>query len=211
MKKRIVIVDDHASVRDMLVCILKREPGYEVVGEAGTGLQALRVCESQRPDLVILDLLLPELSGAEVLRRLNASLPAIRVLVYSGTFNQSVIIEALKCRPHGYVEKSDTLQSLRDAISTVAAGGGYFSQYAASFLNTASHAAPDEMSGLTAREREILQMVAEGGSSKDISRRLGVSNKTVENHRAHLMDKLQIHDVANLTRYAVRHGIVEVE
>ena len=210
MKKRIVIVDDHASVRDMLVCILKREPGYEVVGEAGTGLKALQVCAIQRPDLVILDLVLPELSGAEVLRRMSSSLPLTRVLVYSGTFNQAVIIEALKCRPHGYVEKSDTLQTLREAISTVAAGGSYFSQCAAGFLS-AAHSGAEESSDLTSREREILQMVAEGGSSKDISLRLGVSNKTVENHRAHLMEKLQIHDVASLTRYAVRHGIVAAE
>ena len=210
MKKRIVIVDDHASVRDMLACILRREPDYEVVGEAGTGMKALEVCEDQRPDLMILDLVLPELSGTEVMRRLGPGNPLLRVLVYSGTFNHALVIEALRCKPHGFVEKSDTLDTLRQAISTVASGGSYFTQYAAGFFKSA-HAAPCEECDLTAREREILQLVAEGQSNKDISRRLGVANKTVENHRAHLMGKLHIHDIASLTRYAVRHGIITVE
>jgi len=210
MKKRIVIVDDHASVRDMLVCILRREPDYEVVGEAGTGLAALEVCSNMRPDLVILDLVLPELSGTEVMRRMSASFPLLRVLVYSGTFNQALIIEALKCMPHGFVEKSDTLDTLRQAISIVASGGSYFTQCAAGFLNGAGPH-PSGPDNLTMREREILQLVAEGRSNKEISGRLGVANKTVENHRAHLMDKLDIHDIASLTRYALRHGIVEME
>ena len=210
MKKRIVIVDDHASVRDMLVCVLKREPAYDVVGEAGTGLKALQICASLRPDLVILDLVLPELSGTEVIRRMSATLPDMRILIYSGTFNHALIIEALKCRPHGFVEKSDTLQTLREAISTVASGGSYFTQCAATFL-ASSLTNASETFDLTAREREVLQMVAEGRSSKEISTRLGVSSKTVENHRAHLMGKLRVHDVAGLTRFAVRHGIVAME
>ena len=210
MKKRIVIVDDHASVRDMLACILRREPAYEIVGEAGTGMKALEICASQQPDLMILDLVLPELSGTEVMRRLGLLHPLLRVLVYSGTFNHALVIEALRCKPHGFVEKSDTLDTLRQAISTVASGGSYFTQYAADFFKSA-HTVPCETCDLTAREREILQLVAEGQSNKDISRRLGVANKTVENHRAHLMGKLHIHDIASLTRYAVRHGIITVE
>jgi DNA-binding NarL/FixJ family response regulator len=210
MKKRIVIVDDHASVRDMLMCILRRESGYEVVGEAGTGLVALQVCANLSPDLVILDLMLPELSGTEVIRRMHHSQPSVRTLVYSGTFSQSLIIEALKCQPHGFVEKTDTLQTLREAISTVAFGGSYFTRCAATFINSPL-SGPIGVPGLTDREREILQLVAEGNSSKEISKRLGVASKTVENHRAHLMGKLHVHDVASLTRYAVRHGIVAME
>jgi DNA-binding NarL/FixJ family response regulator len=207
MKKRIVIVDDHASVRDMLCFILKREPNFEIVGEAGSGLQALQVCADVRPDLMILDLILPELTGTEVIRRMSEAHPAVRVLIYSGTFNQSLIIEALKCRPHGFVDKSETLQSLRDAIATVASGGSYFTKFAATFMSHPSSGCELE-SGLTGREREVLQLVAEGRSSKEISTKLGVSCKTVENHRAHVMEKLHIHDVAGLTRYALRHGIV---
>jgi DNA-binding NarL/FixJ family response regulator len=207
MKKRIVIVDDHASIRDMLACILKREENYEIVGEAGSGLKALQICADMRPDLLILDLVLPELTGTEVMRRMTEAHPSVRVLIYSGTLSQSLVIEALKCRPHGFVDKSDTLQSLREAITTVAFGGSYFTKFAATFMNQPASGCELE-TGLTEREREVLQLVAEGRSSKEISVKLGVSCKTVENHRAHVMDKLHIHDVAGLTRYALRHGIV---
>ncbi len=209
MKKRIVIVDDHESIRDMLVCILKREPEYEIVGETGTGLKALQICAMLRPDLVIMDLMLPELSGAEVMRRMHASIPKIRILVYSGTFNQALIMEALRCKPAGFVDKSDPLESLREAISVVAAGGSYFTAGASGYLKESRGISAFE-SNLTDREREVLQLVAEGKSSKEISKRLGVASKTVENHRAHLMQKLGVHDVASLTRYAVRHGIVSI-
>jgi DNA-binding NarL/FixJ family response regulator len=210
MKKRIVIVDDHESIRDMLVCILSRESQYEVVGEAGTGLAALHVCGMLRPDLVILDLMLPELSGPEVIRRMRAASPASRVLVYTGTFNRPLIIEALRCKPAGYVDKADSLALLREAISVVASGGSYFAACASVFLREARMGAGGADSVLTDREREVLQLVAEGKSSKEISSRLGVTSKTVENHRAHLMRKIDVHDIAGLTRYAVRHGIVTI-
>jgi DNA-binding NarL/FixJ family response regulator len=209
MKKRIVIVDDHESIRDMLVCILKRESEYEIVGETGTGLKALQICRMLRPDLVILDLMLPELSGAEVIRRMHTAIPMSRVLVYSGTFNQALIMEALRCKPAGFVDKADSLESLREAIAVVASGGSYFTACASGFLKESRMASGVE-SNLTDREREVLQLVAEGKSSKEISRRLGVASKTVENHRAHLMQKIDVHDIASLTRYAVRHGIVTI-
>ncbi len=159
---------------------------------------------------MILDLVLPELSGTEVMRRMGLVHPLLRVLVYSGTFNQALVIEALKCKPHGFVEKSDTLDTLRQAISIVASGRQLFYAICRRFFQERlPH--PCETCDLTSREREILQLVAEGRSNKEISQRLGVANKTVENHRAHLMDKLHIHDIASLTRYAVRHGIVAVE
>ena len=207
MNKRIVIVDDHESVRAMLACFLKRESQHEVVGEAGTGLKALLVCGKLRPDLVILDLMLPELSGAEVIRRMQAADPAIRVLVYSGTLDQALIIEALRCRPAGYVDKADSLETLREAISVVASGGSYFSTGASAFLKE-SRMEQGFQSDLTDREREVLQLVAEGRSNKEISSRLGVAGKTVENHRLRLMNKIDVHNIAGLTRYAVRHGIV---
>ena len=209
MKKRIVIVDDHESIRDMLVCILKRESQYEIVGEAGTGLKALQVCGMLMPDLVILDLMLPELSGAEVIRRMQVVTPKVRVLVYSGTFNQGLIHEALRYKPAGYVDKADPLESLREAIAVVASGGSYFAAGASCFLKAARMASGTE-SPLTDREREVLQMIAEGRSTKEISTRLGLSGKTVENHRAHLMQKIDVHDIAGLTRYAVRHGFVAI-
>lgn len=210
MKKRIVIVDDHASIRDMLAGILRKDDDYEVVGEAGTGVSALEVCANLHPDLVILDLMLPEMSGTEVIRRMQEMQPMPRLLVYSGTFNKSLVNEALRCMPNGYVSKSEPLASLKEAISVITSGGNYFNEYASDFLKS-TLSGGERRADLTDREREILKLVAGGMSSKDIARMLGLAIKTVENHRAHLMQKLGVHDVASLTRYAISHGIVPSE
>lgn len=195
----------------MLVCILSQNPAYEIVGQAGNGLDAIKVCERERPDVAVLDLMLPELSGVEVIRRLLAEQPGIHILVYTGTVNQHLLIDAMKCRPHGFVGKSDSLETFREALSAVCSGARFFTPFASTlFYNSMSTAQGPELH-LSKRESEILQMVAEGRSSREISSLLGVAVKTVENHRAHLMDKLQIHDVASLTRYAVKLGIVSVE
>ena len=205
MKKRVLIVDDHAAVRHMLAAVLTRETGYDVVGEAGTGLRALEMCGRLTPDVVVLDLVLPELCGLQVLRRLREDKARSRVLIFSGTANQALIVQALKCHPHGFVEKSDTLQTFWEALRAVAAGGIYLSPYASALLGDARS---DDSLDLTRREQEILQLVAESRSSKEIAARLGIALKTVENHRAHLMAKLHLHDIAALTRYAVRNGLV---
>lgn len=208
MKTRVVLVDDHVSLRQMLAAILIREDEYEVVGQAGSGLEALRVCREVPHELVILDLLLPELCGMQVLRRLRAELPRTRVIIYSGTLNQMQIVQTLRLRPHGFVEKTDSLQTLREALRAVAAGRAYFSRFASSLLADVQDAI---FLDLTHREQEVLQLVAESRSSKEIAARLGLAVKTVENHRAHLMEKLHLHDVAALTRYALRTGLVSLE
>jgi DNA-binding NarL/FixJ family response regulator len=210
MKKRIVIVDDHVSIRDMLVWILRHEAGYEVIGEAGSGIEAIKVCIACRPDLLILDLVLPCISGPEVLRRVRKELPGTRILIYSGTCSGALVKEALRERPHGYVEKLEGLGTLRKAISTIAEGGSYFSGVARHLLCECSGTRPAD-SDLSRREREVLQMIAEGRSSKQISGLLDVAVKTVENHRANLMAKLDMHDVATLTRYAAGQGMVALD
>jgi DNA-binding NarL/FixJ family response regulator len=210
MKKRIVVVDDHVSIRDMLVWILMRETGFEVIGEAGSGIEALKVCAVCRPDLLILDLVLPCISGTEVLRRVRKDLPRTRVLIFSGTCNSALMREALRERPHGYVEKLEGLIILKEAISTIAEGGSYFGAAASHLLSDAGGRSPAS-SSLSPREREILQMIAEGRSSKQISGLLDVAVKTVENHRANLMAKLHMHDVASLTRYAAGRGMVALD
>jgi DNA-binding NarL/FixJ family response regulator len=210
MKKRIVIVDDHVSIRDMLVWILMREADYQVVGQAGSGIEAMRVCGACRPDLLILDLVLPCLSGIEVLRRVRKELPLTRILIYSGSSNTLLISEALRERPHGYVEKMEGLEILRKAIATIVQGGSYISS-AAGHIVAESTGTRGAGGDLSRREREILQMIAEGRSSKQISGLLEVAVKTVENHRANLMAKLHMHDVASLTRYAAGRGMVALE
>jgi DNA-binding NarL/FixJ family response regulator len=210
MKKRIVIADDHVSIRDMLVWILRREENYEVIGAAGSGIDALRVCCACQPDLLILDLVLPCISGTEVLRRMHKALPETRVLIYSGTCSLALMNEALMERPDGYVEKLEGLTILRQAIAAVAGGGSYFSAVAHHVMGEArAQRAAD--GSLSPREREVLQMIAEGRSSKEISGLLQLALKTVENHRANLMAKLKMHDVATLTRYAARRGMVALE
>ena len=210
MKKRIVIVDDHVSIRDMLIWILMREASYEVIGEAGSGLEAMRVCGMCRPDLLILDLVLPCISGVEVLRRVRKEMPGMRVLIYSGTCNDTLMKAALWERPHGYVDKLEGLGILRQAISTVTNGGSYFGVEARQLLAQEIGRTPGD-GELTAREREVLQMVAEGRSSKEISSLLELAVKTVDNHRANLMAKLNMHDVESLTRYAAGRGLVALE
>jgi DNA-binding NarL/FixJ family response regulator len=210
MKKSIVIVDDHVSIRDMLVWILMREACYEVIGEAGSGIEAIKVCLACRPDLLILDLVLPCISWPEVLRRVRKDIPDMRVLIYSGTCNMALMKEALRERPHGYVGKLEGLTSLRQAISTVAGGGHYFTADARRVIGELTGGGMGDRN-LSPREREVLQMIAEGRSSKQISGLLSLAVKTVENHRANLMAKLDMHDVASLTRYAAGRGMVALE
>jgi DNA-binding NarL/FixJ family response regulator len=210
MKKRIVIADDHVSIRDMLVWILLHETNFEVIGAAGSGIEAVKVCCAARPDLLILDLVLPCISGPEVLRRVRRATPETRVLIYSGTCSLAMMREALTERPHGYVEKLEGLTSLRQAIAAVAGGGCYYSATARHVMCECQQEKSAE-GALSPREREVLQMIAEGRSSKEISSVLQLALKTVENHRANLMAKLRMHDVATLTRYAAGRGMVALD
>ena len=210
IKKRIVIADDHASIRQMLAIVFRREGEYEIVGEAGNGLEALEICRDLRPDVLILDVLLPELCGMEVIKRLREEKLPVRVLFYSGLIDRQRLARALKCRPHGMVQKEDTLTVLRDAVRLVANGGCYFTPFAMELLTEIQEEVDEELH-LTHREMEVLQMIAESYSSKQIATRLGVAPKTVENHRQRLMEKLHLHDIAALTRYAIQHGFVEMK
>lgn len=206
-KHRVVVVDDHVSVREMVGTVLHLDGRYEVVGEAGTGWEALKVCAKVKPDLAIVDLVLPELSGVEVVRRMRSGVPNVRVIVYSGTVHATLAAEALKAMPHGYVHKQDSLATLRDAVRTVAEGSCYFCGFAATLLHSPPQTDKD-FASLTECEKVVLQMVAEGWQTKEIAGRLNVSGKTVERHRMHLMKKLERRDVAGLTRVAVKHGLV---
>lgn len=210
MKKRIVIIDDHAGLREMLSLMLSRDPAYEVTAQTDSGHAALELCRRTRPDLVILDLMLPELNGMEVLRRLRAGIPSIRVLIYSGTSNHSLIVETLKAQPNGFVDKNADYKTLLEAIRAVLAGSSYFSSFTSGLLFTLATEHEQSVS-LSVREREVLQLIAEGLSNKEIAWRLDIAVRTAEHHRENLMRKLQLHDVAGLVRYAVREGIVSIE
>lgn len=202
---RVVIVDDHVAIRKMLVVFLRREAGYEVVGETSSGLEALSLCAEMRPNLVILDLMLLELSGAEVIHRIREQTPTTRVLVYSGSQNLAAIRRCLQAEPDGFVEKFDDINILREGLKAVTAGRKFFTALPTSLLHKLRY----EKLDLTEREVEVLQLIAEGKFSKEIASRLNISFKTVENHRASLMHKLNARNTADITRYAMRAGLIE--
>ena len=210
MKTRVVVIDDHVSIRQMLAVILAREGPYEIVGEAGTGFEALKVCRNVRPHLVILDLVLPEMNGVEVLRTLRTELRDARFIVYSGALNRTLVAEALQTRPHGFVHKSDELKTFCEALRAVRNGCCYFTPFATKLMDEQC-AKGGIAPRLTDRERAVLQMIAEGMSNKEMATRFSIAPKTVEHHRAQVMQKLGMHDVASLTRYAVREGLVNAE
>lgn len=202
---RVVIVDDHVAIRKMLVVFLRRETGYEVIGETGSGLEALSLCTELQPDLVILDLMLLELSGSEVIHRIREQAPDTRVLIYSGTQNLAAIRRCLQAEPDGFVEKFDDINVLREGLKAVISGRKYFTSLPAGLINKLRY----EKLDLTEREIEILQLIAEGQFSKEIASRLNISFKTVENHRSSLMHKINARNMADITRYAMRAGLIE--
>ena len=210
MKVPVVIIDEHAAIREMVALVLAGEGHYEVVGHAGTGLEALRVCRHHQPELVILELVLPGLSGLEVLRTLREELPRARWLVFSSMVHREAVRRVLLDNPHAFVHKRDELADFHEALRAVARGRSYFTPFAMQCRGAAAGSlCPAAV--LTAREREVLRLIAEGKTSKEIASGLKVACRTVEHHRSNLMEKLKIHDIARLTRFAVQVGLVSVE
>ncbi len=209
--KRLIIVEDQTAVREMLAEILRLDPNYQLIGESGDGQSAVNLCLEAKPDLLILDAKLPGLNGVDILRRVAKKLPNMRVLVFSGYENPVLVREMLEAGAHGFVEKTAGLVEFKKGLETVANGGTYFGPAVAALLRDVV-ANPDASSAsdfLTDREREILQLVAESHSTREIAAKLGISVKTVDNHRTNLMRKLNLHDVASLTRYALEVGLIE--
>lgn len=208
--KRLVLIEDQTAIRELIAEILKLDSSYQLVGEAGDGQSAVQLCLEKKPDVCVLDAKLPGLNGVDVLRRVAGKIPAMRVLVFSGHESPSLVREMLEAGAHGFVEKTAGLLEFKRGLETVSRGGTYFGPSVASLLRavvTNPSAAPaGEV--LTVREREILQLVAESYTTKEIAAKLSISPKTVDNHRTNLMRKLNLHDVAGLTRYALEQGIV---
>lgn len=202
MKPLLVIADPHASTREMLTVALGGAEGVaEVVGSAGGLVEAARVAVGKAAGVVLMSLGLPDVSGAAAVHRLREAAPAARVLVHTGTEDRTLLLAALAAGPAGLVHRAEGLAALREAVAAVGRGAGYFSPQAAGMC---WHRGPDGITGaLSAREREVLTLVAAGLSSKAVAARLGVSPRTVENHRAHLQRKLGLRGAAELTRFAL--------
>jgi DNA-binding NarL/FixJ family response regulator len=209
--KRLIIVEDQTAVREMLAEILRHDPNYQLVGESGDGQSAVTLCLEAKPDLLVLDAKLPGLNGVDILRRIAKKLPHMRVLIFSGYENPVLVREMLEAGAHGFVEKTAGLVEFKKGLETVANGGTYFGPAVAALLRdvVANPEASSASDFLTDREREILQLVAESHSTREIAAKLGISIKTVDNHRTNLMRKLNLHDVASLTRYALEVGLIE--
>jgi two-component system response regulator NreC len=206
---RVFLADDHAIFRDGLRALLQRHEGMEVVGEAGDGHEAVDGIEKTRPDVVVMDIAMPHLNGLEVTRRVRKKLPRTRVLVLSMYEDADFVHQILDAGASGYVLKGSASQELLEALAVIRRG----QRYLASRLER--HAAPGRRGvsadgPLTARERETLQLLAEGNSHAQIAKRLNISPKTVETHRRHIGTKLGIRDLAGLVKYAVRKRLVQM-
>lgn len=206
---KILLADDHAIVRDGIRSLLSRMPGMVVVGEAANGREALELADETRPDIAVLDVSMPELSGIEAARELKARHPGLRVLLLTMHSRDAVLSDALDAGVDGYLLKDAGTTELEVALRAIAQGHSYLSPALSRKVIQGTLA--EQRTPLTPRQREILQLVAEGHSTKGIARRLGLSPRTVENHRRQIMDRLEIRDLAGLVRYAISIGLVPPE
>jgi DNA-binding NarL/FixJ family response regulator len=212
---RVLLVDDHVLVRAGIRSLLEKIPGVEVVGEAGNGREALELIRAELPNLVLLDIAMTELGGLEALPRVVKNFPSVKVIILSAHANEEYVIRALRCGASGYMLKDAATLELELAINSVAQGKTYLSpSISRTVIDRYLERVGGELSPveqLTPRQREILQLVAEGKNTKEIASLLEISVKTVEAHRFQLMSRLDIHDVPGLVRYAVRSGLVSSE
>lgn len=205
---RVLLVDPWASILEMLQMALQMQKRWHVVGTASTGDEGLRLFEETRPDLVITALTLSGLDGPQLITAMRRERPNARVVIYSALGNRRLLKAAFEAAPQGFVHKSESLTELRRAASLVADGGQYFSPEAQSLRRQTQSTAPTAGT-LTTRETAVLKLIAESVNTKQIAAQLSISPKTVENYRVQFAKKLGLRDVAALTRYAVRNGLIE--
>ena len=217
---RIVLADDHALVRAGIRALLQSIHGVEVVAEADDGREALALIAQLHPDIVLLDIAMPNLNGLEAAARLTKEFPDVRVIILSMHANEEYVLQSLRAGAAGYLLKGARAAELELAVTSVARGETYLSPAASKHVigdyvqraaGEASAISDERKTAerLTPRQREILQLIAEGHSTKQIAQMLKISVKTAESHRAQLMERLNIHDVAGLVRYAIRAGLVD--
>jgi DNA-binding NarL/FixJ family response regulator len=211
---RVLLVDDHALMRAGLSALVREMHDIEVVGEAGDGAEALRVLEEVRPDVALVDISMPRLNGLEVVERASKHHPPVRIIVLSMHAFEEYVHRALRAGAAGYLLKNSGKAEVEQAIRAVARGRTWLSPAISKTVVSAlarGEKPHERFEMLSARQREILQLIAEGNSTKQIAEQLALSAKTVETHRTELMDRLGIHGVAGLVRYAIRVGLVQPE
>jgi len=207
---RILLVDDHAVVRQGFKMILSAQPDMEIVGEAGNGREAVELAGQLKPDVVLMDVAMPELNGIEATRRLVAQAPHIRVIALSMHKDNVYVREILRAGARGYLLKDSGAGDLVTAIRAVAAGESYLSPAVSNaVLDDYRRHVTNPIDLLTSREREVLQMLAEGKTNKEIAVVLNLSVYTVDAHRGRIMEKLNVHSINELVRFAVRNGLID--
>jgi DNA-binding NarL/FixJ family response regulator len=216
MSARIVLADDHTIMREGLKALLAEAPGLEVVGEADNGRAAAQLARRLSPDVVIMDVAMPDMNGIEATRRIRSEVPQVKVIGLSLHAERRPVTRMLGAGASGYLLKGGAFQELVSAIHAVMAGQTYLSPAIAAIVaeecvRKVSAGDSSTYSLLTPREREVLQLVAEGNSTKQIALELHVSVKTVETHRSRVMAKLRIHSIAELTKYAISEGLTSLE
>ena|ERR1043166_2629975 len=211
----ILLVDDHTMVRQGLRALIEAEGDMEVIAEAGTGRQAVMMAKKNPPDLIVMDVAMPMLNGVQATRQIRATVPTSKILALSSYSDDECVQQMVHAGVSGYLIKQTAANDLLRAIREVQRGGMFFSPTIAKQLRQQSrdqqrdNLSPRKSGELTPREAEVLQLIAEGFSNKQIAAELGISIKTVEKHRQQVMNKLNIHEIAGLTRYAIAKGLVE--
>lgn len=209
--KKVIVIEDQTIMRDLICQLVEGYATMEVVASSGDGAEGYNLCLEHTPDLVILDIMLPNLNGSEVLRRLKTKNPRANILIFSAASSNSMVNRLLKSGVTGYIEKDAGLEELEKAIKLVADGRSYFSPRVVDAMRElmVSGGQEDSLESLTTREREIVQLIAESYSNKQIANKLGMSVRTADTHRTNIMKKLGLHDVAALTRWAIANKLVD--
>ena len=215
-KVRILVVDDHDIIRRGLKQLLTARPSWEVCGEAKTGREAVALAEQMKPEVVVRDISMPELNGLEAARRIHKMLPKTDILILTLHFSDQLVREIVEVGARAYILKSDADRDLVSAVEALANHQTFFTPRAAEILldgfsrrNSGVESRALTRNRLTSREREIVQLLAEGKSSKEVAATLGISVKTAETHRANIMRKLEVHSVSEVVRYAVKNQIID--
>ncbi|WP_133499644.1 response regulator [Cognatilysobacter terrigena] len=213
MPIRILIADDHTLVRESLVGLLQADGDVQVVAQAADGIETVEKAIAVQPDIVVADLSMPRLGGIEVVRRLREALPQTRVLVLTMHQEDEYVLQAVRAGASGYLVKDSAASELLAAVRNLHAGRGHFGPQAARTLaqqlQHPERTLDDPYGRLTAREREVFHLIAEGHTTKEIARKLDISAKTAENHRARVLDKVGVRNTAELVRYALRKGLLD--
>jgi two-component system, NarL family, response regulator NreC len=212
MAMKILLVDDHEIMREGICALLRKHPEMDVVGQAADGRMAIDMVRELQPDVVVMDIGMPNLNGIEATRQMIIENPHLKVMALSTHSDGSVVAKMIKAGATGYMLKESAFSELLDGLHTMAEGKTYLCSKIskvvfADYVNLLTNPKSELIDGLTIREREILQLVAEGHTTKDIARELHLSPKTVDSHREHIMEKLGVRNVACLTKYAIREGL----